>query len=395
MVLLKFQQLKFKELNDKVRVFFLERYFFDIEKEKIRKISDFRVKDSAIEFLSESEKSVTQKFNFILEQHFHNLKSFANRPTLYIHKNSGIPLIGTRYFGIIDRNSNMLELKPMTGCNLNCSFCSVDEGPLSNKIQDFVIQEEYLVEETFKIIAEKECDNIEIYINPQGEPLLYAPLANLVRYLKSNKSIKEIVIITNGVLLNNKKAEELINAGVTGFNISLSTLNNEKTKIIYGISFDMEKLKKIYESISKKIKIMFTPVWLKGINDNDIEQIIEFAKKINAHIGIQKFCFNKLGRNPIKEVGWEEFYNYLRHLENKYGIKLVKNLKTQKTKPLKKPFKKGDIVRAQIFSNGRIKNEKLCHAKGRVISLPNCTKTGIVNVRIKRTSYNLFYGEVV
>ena len=64
--------------------------------------------------------------------------------TLYIHKNSGIPLIGSLSFGIIDRGSNMLEIKPLTSCNADCIFCSVDEGPSSKKIRDIVVEKDYL-----------------------------------------------------------------------------------------------------------------------------------------------------------------------------------------------------------------------------------------------------------
>jgi uncharacterized Fe-S cluster-containing radical SAM superfamily enzyme len=65
-------------------------------------------------------------------------------------------------------------------------------------------------------------------------------------------------------------------------------------------------------------------------------------------------------------------------------------------KELPKPFKKGQIVQAEIRLPGRIGNEKLAVAKGRVISIPNCQKEqGKVKVRIRRTKHNIFVGELL
>ena len=46
-----------------------------------------------------------------------------------ITADSDIPLVGSLYFGIIDRGTSLLQVRPSCGCNLNCPFCSVDAGP--------------------------------------------------------------------------------------------------------------------------------------------------------------------------------------------------------------------------------------------------------------------------
>ena len=68
-----------------------------------------------------------------------------------VTKESGIPLMGCIAFGIIDRGTNLLQIRPTTVCPLNCPFCSTDAGPFS-RLHDvnFEVECDYLVEEIEK-----------------------------------------------------------------------------------------------------------------------------------------------------------------------------------------------------------------------------------------------------
>ena len=61
---------------------------------------------------------------------------------------------------------------------------------------------------------------------------------------------------------------------------------------------------------------MIAPVYMPGINDEEMPELIEFALKIGAGkrwppLGIQKFEHYRLGRSPgkIKAENWWHFYN--------------------------------------------------------------------------------------
>ncbi len=154
MTKLSFEDLTFKEEKDKIRVNFLKLYYFYLNKKDLKKISNFIVEKNSITFKDVSEKKVRNKFNLLLQKGFNNLRNSLNiKKTIYIHKNSGIPLIGTLYFGIIDKGSNMIELRPNTGCNLNCIFCSVDEGISSRRLIDYVVEKKYLIEELKRLLS--------------------------------------------------------------------------------------------------------------------------------------------------------------------------------------------------------------------------------------------------
>ena len=46
-----------------------------------------------------------------------------NNKIIYVDKNSDIPLFGIDFIGIIDRGTNVIEIKPLTLCNLECKYC--------------------------------------------------------------------------------------------------------------------------------------------------------------------------------------------------------------------------------------------------------------------------------
>ena len=395
---LTFEQLQFEEKQDFIRVTFLNIFYFDVKKEELNKISDFKIEKNKISFKNISEKSAENKFNLMINKGFENLRNkINNKKTIYIHKNSGIPLIGTIFIGLIDRNSNIIEVKPVTGCNLDCIYCSVNE---TQRYVDFVVEKDYLIQEFKKLVELKSVNNIEAHINAQGEPLLYAPLADLIKDLKNIPQVKTISIDTNGTLLTEKNIEQLAKAGLTRFNISLNALTPEIADKIANKPYNTERIKKLCAHIIKHTNLLLAPVWIPGINDKELPKIIEFAKtlkgKYKVQVGIQNFLNYKFGRNPVKQAPFDLFYEKLRDYEKKYNIDLVFNPETFKiihTKPLPKPFKKGDKIKAEIVMAGRFPGEMIAAAKNRCISILNSSKQkGTVKLRIIRSKHNIFIG---
>ena len=138
---------------------------------------------------------------------------------------------------------------------------------------------------------------------------------------------------------------------------------------------------------------MLTPVWVLGINDAEIPKIIEFGAKIKAKFGIQNFLSYKHGRNPTKQLSFDEFSKRMKALEKKHDVHLLSDFpyKThiERINTLEKPFEKGDIVKANVVCDSRYRNEKLAVSKNRLILVKNCIKTGYVKVKILRSKHNL------
>ncbi len=328
----------------------------------------------------------------------------TKRNLIYITKQSGIPLLGHAAFGLIDRGTNLIQVRPITGCNLNCIFCSVDEGRKSKtKANDFIIEPDYLIEE-FKKVAEFKGDGIEAHIDGQGEPFLYPYLKELIYGLRDVRETEVISIQTNGTLITKKLVDEL-EGKLDRINLSLSTLNEEKARRIYGMRYPVKKVIEISEYIANsKIDLLIAPIWLPGINDGDITDVIEFALEIGAGkrwppLGIQKYIPYKGGRKLRKVMSFRVFYEKLRELENEYGVKLVlspKDFGIEKRRRYPSAIKRGEIYKAKIIADGRNFGEKIVIVKNRVVTVITNKKVGdFVKFRIVRNKDGIYLGEEI
>ena len=402
---LEFEDLRFEEKEDTVRVHFMNLFYADVDRKAIERIGPYKVEGKKIMFSKASEARARRKLMQLLSGSFSSLKNkIAKKDSFYIHQNSGIPLMGTNYFGIIDRGTNLIEIKPITSCNLGCIFCSVAEGPKSRRKADFVIENDYMMQELRKLIEFKKNDSIDAHINSQGEPLLYADIVPLVADIAKIKAVKMISIDTNGVLLNRQLVDRLADAGFAKTKYLLSWLDQKLADTLYGSPYPLKHVLEIARYIPKKMDLILTPVWLPGFNDEEIMKLANFAREIGAGkngpaIGIQNFMPYRFGRNPTEPVSLDIFFKRMQELEKKHGLKLLfeaKDFSIEKCPEYPKPFKKGQLIEAEIVLQGRLPGEMLAVARERLISVPNCDrKEGSVRLRIRRTKHNVFLGEIL
>jgi len=220
--------------------------------------------------------------------------------TVEITKESGIPLMGNIAFGIIDRGSSLLQVRPISTCNLSCIFCSTDAGPNSSTHKTgYKIEPNYLIEEVNKIIELKQED-IHVNIDSVGEPASYPDLEYLIKELKKNKKVHFISMQSNGTYFTKDRIDRLEKAGLNRIHLSIHTTDPVQAKILMGIdTYDLKKVLEVAEHISKsKIELLLAPVYLPNINDKDLENIIILSKKLNCKLGIQKYETYKHSRKP-------------------------------------------------------------------------------------------------
>ena len=130
---LEYETLSFMEKEDEVVVTLLKLFKTSIPKSEFEKIAGYKIERNKIIF-NLGQKKAEFRFANLLNKYFENLKNIitGNKAT-YIHRNSGIPLIGNVAFGIVYRESSIVEIKPVTSCNLDCVYCSISEGISSKK----------------------------------------------------------------------------------------------------------------------------------------------------------------------------------------------------------------------------------------------------------------------
>ncbi len=332
------------------------------------------------------------------------LSHITKRNLVFVTKESGIPLMGSSAFGLIDRGTNLIQIRPVCGCNLRCIFCSVDEGKNSRtRATDYLVDPDYMLEWIAEI-ARFKGENVEAHIDGQGEPFLYPYMEELLEGISKLKEIDVVSIQTNGILLSEKKIERLENL-VTRINLSLSSLDEEKASKLAGIRYPLNRVVNVAKAIAEsKIDLLIAPVWVPGYNDRDMERIIEFALDIGAGkryppLGIQKYIPYKFGRKLKNVISFREFYRKLENWEREYGIKLIlkpEDFGMYGCEKFPHPIKKGEVFKARIVAEGRMFGEKLVVVKNRVVTVRTNHRIGdFVKFRIVRSKDGIFLGEVI
>ena len=406
MARLDFENFSFKQDDDNVIITYGIRYYFVEPFSSFTDIdSEITISDKSLDFPNISEKTAENKINRIIDNGLNNLTHKINgKKIIYIDENSDIPLIGSDEFGIIDRNTSVIEVKPLTGCNFSCTYCSVNEG-INNKTHDILIDPYYLASEVGRISKDKNHP-VECNIGPHGEPFLYPFMDELIQSLKEQPNVKVISVNTNGSLLTEKLIDDVFASGLSRINLSLNSLDQESLDRMKGSKYPLKHILSMVEYCKKKdYPILIAPLVVPTFNDDpakDIEPLVKLAITIKSPyptIGFQKFLYYKGGRNPVKkEQSFEDFFALLKPLEDKYDVVLTPRadynpFEIFSDKTLDKPMLKNQRVKVDIIGKGRVPSETICKANDRIVMVRGIDKLkGSISVKIIRDKHNIFIG---
>lgn len=321
-----------------------------------------------------------------------------------INEKSGIPLVGVIQFGIIDRGTSLLQIRTTTVCNMNCPFCSTDAGPFSKfHKNNFIVEPDYMIKWIKEIINLKNSD-IHCNIDSVGEPTTYKELPYLIKEMSKIKEVKFISMQTNGTFLTEELINDLEKAGLNRIHISIHSLDSALSKKLFGSeNYSINDIRNSLKLLSKsKIEVLLAPVYLPGINDSDILEIIKLAKEFNFRLGIQKYEEYKYSRKMknVKKTNYYRFYNKLKEWEKEFNIKLTlnpKDLQVEKAKSLPKVFDINEKIFADIKCPGWFPNQMIAVAKNRSITVNDCSKNinDKVKIKITENKNNIYMAELI
>ena len=168
-------------------------------------------------------------------------------------------------------------------CNLSCIYCHNEGanictyGPIGHEMKP------ELICEIIRVAAKFGVNKVKF---SGGEPLFRKDFEDILSCLPP---LKEISATTNGILLE-KRAKSLKTAGLDRVNISLDTLVPEKYQAITGAPAD--SLEKVIKGINSAVEAGLTPVKLnmvvlKGINENEIDSMIDFVRAYEGKVILQ------------------------------------------------------------------------------------------------------------
>jgi len=200
--------------------------------------------------------------------------------------------MSTRLTDPFGRSVEYIRLSVTDRCDLRCFYC------LPGDYRDFSEPEEWLsFEEIERLIGAFVASGVRRVRITGGEPLVRKNLPLLAGNLARIPGLLDLSLSTNAVSLG-RQAEKLKSAGISRINVSLDTLRADRFKDI-----TRGNLNKVIDGLMAAKRAGFSPikinmVIMKGINDDEVEDMIEFCIEHDFTLRfIETMPMGETGRN--------------------------------------------------------------------------------------------------
>lgn len=186
-----------------------------------------------------------------------------------------------------------LRISVTDRCNFRCVYCMPATGIDIAPRADLLSFEE--IERIARAGASLGVNKIRL---TGGEPTVRRDLPTLVGMLKNIDGIEELAMTTNAVLLGDLAAP-LKDAGLDRVNISIDTLDKAKAFAIARRD-DFERVQRGIEAARDAgLGIKFNTVAMRGTNDDELGDLVEFARSYDAPIRFIEYM-------PMGEARFDE-----------------------------------------------------------------------------------------
>jgi cyclic pyranopterin phosphate synthase len=138
-----------------------------------------------------------------------------------------------------------------------------------------------------------------------GEPLLREDLDTFIKMISDYKPDIDLALTTNAYLLP-EAAQRLKDAGLKRLNISLDSLHADVAAKIAGKDVLPQVLKGIDKALEVGLKVKINMVPLKGINDGEILDILEYCKVRNIKVRFIEYMENRHADQALKGMHGKE-----------------------------------------------------------------------------------------
>ncbi|GAB6074450.1 GTP 3',8-cyclase MoaA [Nautilia lithotrophica] len=150
-----------------------------------------------------------------------------------------------------------------------------------------------------------------------GEPLLRKDLDVFVKMLHDYKPELDLALTTNGYYLK-EYAKKLKDAGLKRVNMSLDSLKPKTAAKIAQKDMLEKVLEGLDEALKVGLKVKLNTVVMQGINDEEIVDLLDFAKSKGVTIRFIEFMENERAYPGIKRVDSKVI---LDKIKEKYNFK--------------------------------------------------------------------------
>jgi cyclic pyranopterin phosphate synthase len=208
------------------------------------------------------------------------------------------------------RNHNYLRISLTDNCNLRCFYCMPEEEYEFTPVSKLMQADE--IEAISKIFVAQGVNKIRL---TGGEPLVRKDAGKII--LSLSKLPVKLTLTTNGTRIHEFIAL-LKEANIQSLNISLDTLQSDRFMLLTR----RDQFKLVYDNIQLLIRNNFqvkvNVVVMKGMNDGEIKDFIEWTKDTPIQIRFIEFMpFSGNRWTSNKVFTWQEI---LEVVQTKYPI---------------------------------------------------------------------------
>ena len=235
------------------------------------------------------------------------------------------------------RQHDYLRISITEKCNLRCLYCMPDEGVPQSPAPDLLTTPEiYLLSSIF---VSQGVTKIRL---TGGEPTVRRDILPLMHQIGSLRphGLRELCLTTNGISLF-RKLDSMVEAGLTGVNLSLDTLDPWQFQIMTrrtGFDAVMKSIERILEmnKLRAGIKLKINCVVMRGMNEREILPFVELGREQDLEVRfIEYMPFDGNKWSEGKMLPYEEMLDIIRA---KYpGLRKVQDHKNDTSKTYEVP----------------------------------------------------------
>ena len=259
-----------------------------------------------------------------------------------------------------NRVHNYLRISLTDNCNLRCFYCMPKEDYEFTPASRLMQADE--IEALAKIFVDLGVNKIRL---TGGEPLVRKDAKNII--LALSKLPVKLTLTTNATRLH-EFIDTLERSNIKSLNISLDTLQPEKFNLITRRNQFQLVYDNIHLLMSKGFHVKVNMVVMKGLNENELNDFVEWTKHEPVHvrfIEFMPFTGNRWTSNKVFTM-----QQMLQVIEERYKVVRLQDEKHNTAKGYQVPGHKGTFAvistmsenfcgtcnRIRLTADGKLKN---------------------------------------
>jgi cyclic pyranopterin phosphate synthase len=259
-----------------------------------------------------------------------------------------------------NRVHDYLRISLTDNCDLRCFYCMPEEDYQFTPSQQLMQAAE--IEAIAKVFVNEGVKKIRL---TGGEPLVRKDFAAIIQKLAQLNV--EITMTTNGTRLH-EFVEVIKEAGIKSLNISLDTLQKDRFLLMTKRDKQEQVMRNIQLMLDNGINVKVNVVAMKGINEEEINDFVEWTKNTPVHIRFIEFMpFDGNKWNSDKVLTLQQILN---KISSQYTVESLERLLHETAKRFKVPGHVGtfavistmsapfcgDCNRMRLTADGKMKN---------------------------------------